>query len=58
METRADLGNYGCFPLQTAAFQSYSASLMEEEVGFKPTDGSAPSAVFKTAVIDHSTTLP
>jgi hypothetical protein len=27
METRADLGNYGCFPPQTAVFQSYSASL-------------------------------
>lgn len=30
---------------------------LAEEVGFEPTDG-CPSAVFKTAAIDHSATLP
>ena len=31
---------------------------MAEGVGFEPTEGAGPSAVFKTAAIDHSATLP
>jgi hypothetical protein len=31
---------------------------MEERVGFEPTDGSSPSAVFKTAAFDRSAISP
>jgi hypothetical protein len=30
----------------------------QERVGFEPTDGSAPSAVFKTAAFDRSAISP
>jgi hypothetical protein len=32
--------------------------LMAEEVGFEPTEGYKPSAVFKTAAFNRSATLP
>ena len=47
------------FPIEWAEFLlkkhiGCASLIMEEGVGFEPTDGSAPSAVFKTAPINRT----
>ena len=41
----------------TASFRHFFGKKMAEELGFEPREG-RPSAVFKTAALNHSTILP
>ena len=53
----APLMRYEAKPFQASFRHFFLQKKMAEEVGFEPTEG-RPSAVFKTAALNHSTILP